>query len=449
MWLNITLAQQITCPPQKICKKSLALAKRGFAVEPYCFEKYDCLPVKDCDDCIMHMKWKVELNSEDSDCDETDDVIPDGSILDADLTYHIRRTGPAEGCEAQIGTHEGRFTIKSPTGVIIATGILNGTNGGCCNTAHYDKGSLNGTIRVPGLAGCKLIATYESEFFTEAYDACSYEYWKNWSLNIDGVVQCNCPPKVVVAPSCKDTFKGCWNITSITGVKFTTTVCVTGAGCGTIKCNQNPDNSLQCTICIPGEGCGTLTCTQSPDGSWKCDLCMPAEECETLVTCTQLPDGSLECNVCIPGEGCEVLTIPISQVLLGCFCATDDGKIKNIEEVTIGTWICAGASGVRINFDKVLLKTWIESECQSEGMSCTATPSNLSSVITLIDNNNLKGTMNLALRVSIAGLGSINLTFSGNFTGVKTTTCAALSPLGDASNSMLKNLAPQILSIVK
>lgn len=84
MWSNLMFAQaQISCPPPKDCKNPIVLAKKAFAAQTDCFERFDCIPQKNCDDCIMHMKWKTEINSKDALCDETEDIIPDSSTLEA------------------------------------------------------------------------------------------------------------------------------------------------------------------------------------------------------------------------------------------------------------------------------------------------------------------------------------------------------------------------------
>lgn len=200
MWSNLALAQN--CPPRKNCKESFVLAKSASANEPVCWEHVDCLRLsnKRCDDCIMRMQWKLTIQTKDTLCDETRELIPDGSTLAADLTYHIRRFGP---CGTPVGTHEGKFTITDTAGNVIATGKMKGTNGlethgeppECCEEFH-DEGCLDGKILIKSPTGkgkCKLIATYSSFINPSTSDVCNRDYWKNLQLFIDGIVQCNCP----------------------------------------------------------------------------------------------------------------------------------------------------------------------------------------------------------------------------------------------------------------
>lgn len=100
---------------------------------------------------------------------------------------------------------------------------MKGTNGlethvdsqECCEPLH-DEGSLDGTIKT-SLGVCKLKATYASELDASGTDVCSQDFWKNWTLNIDGILLCPCIP-------CPD-FIGCWDM------KANLKVCVSGVGC--------------------------------------------------------------------------------------------------------------------------------------------------------------------------------------------------------------------------
>lgn len=144
----------------------------------------------------MRMQWEQEIFSASDLCDETVEAIPDGSTLVTNLTYHIRRDGP---CESPIGTHEGKFKIFDPEGKMIATGKMNDTNGinhfatPCCEPT-YGEGKMEGRLS-QGLIGkgkCKFTVTYQSYINTTEDDACNEDYWTNWTLFIDGIVQCRC-----------------------------------------------------------------------------------------------------------------------------------------------------------------------------------------------------------------------------------------------------------------
>lgn len=214
MWSNLAFSNGAACQPKKACKESFVLAK--FATTPQkesdCFSHFDCLTSsKPCDDCIIRIIRTLTLTSKDPVCDELANLIPGGSTLVVDLTYHIRRNGPCKTSAfpngTPVGTHEGKFTIKNPAGGIIASGKMKGTNGlethviddECCSPYH-DEGCMEGIIKVP-VAGtnttnaCKLTATYSSTLNFEPFvsDVCSKSYWeRTWYLNIDGIVQCPC-----------------------------------------------------------------------------------------------------------------------------------------------------------------------------------------------------------------------------------------------------------------
>lgn len=195
MWSNLALAQ---CPPGSDCRQHIVFAKRPFSPEPSCFEKFDCAQPRDCDDCILRIQWNFNIISVDPQCDETETIVPDGSVLKVDLKYHIRRNGP---CRTPVGTHEGQFKIFNPAGGLIGSGKMRGTNGldsdfgdeRCCAWPN-DEGAMDGTITVPSSGRCNLIATYESEILRPGQeDVCNKEFWKNLELRIEGVLLCRCP----------------------------------------------------------------------------------------------------------------------------------------------------------------------------------------------------------------------------------------------------------------
>ncbi len=209
---NLALAQPATnCPPRADCRRSIVLAKRAVSPQPYCFScSLKCTAPAgtnaSCDDLIIRMKRKATLDPKETLCDETIQCIPPGSILDVDLTYHIRKVGP---CGSPVGTHEGKFTILGPTGNVIGSGKMHGTNGlethvdtqECCAWPH-DEGCLEGIVRctsdtATNIAACKLLATYSSKLDALPIDPanpCDVNNWSNWTANIDGIVQCKCKP---------------------------------------------------------------------------------------------------------------------------------------------------------------------------------------------------------------------------------------------------------------
>lgn len=210
MWSNLALAKPpvgAACPPRIDCKESVVLAKSGFSQEPYCFACYaQCSTVKGCDDLIIRMKRKVTLDPKETLCDGALQCIPAGSIMDVDLTYHIRQ---AEPCAKPVGTHEGKFKITLPPpaaggiGATIATGKMHGTNGlethaasgECCAWPH-DEGCMESkNVKCPH-GTCKLIATYASNLDptgSNPNDLCDPLNWTYWTLKIDGILLCPCP----------------------------------------------------------------------------------------------------------------------------------------------------------------------------------------------------------------------------------------------------------------
>lgn len=210
IWSNLAIAKDAACPPRVDCRTSKVLAKRVDSKEPYCFSCSKKCTEAGCDDLIIRMKRRVTLNSKETLCDEAIQCIPPGSILDVDLTYHIRQAGP---CGKPVGTHEGTFRIYGPPpagaliGTLIGSGRMHGTNGlethvdtqECCAWPH-DEGCLDGTVRCTSgtanvVASCKLLATYASGLDAQPIDPanpCDVNNWTHWTLNIDGIVQCRC-----------------------------------------------------------------------------------------------------------------------------------------------------------------------------------------------------------------------------------------------------------------
>lgn len=215
MWSNLALAV-VVCPAPSDCKKSTVLSKKAFSEAPSCFSCNNKCTNKGCDDIIVRIKRTATITSKDTgnldicdDCDETEGLIPNGSKLIVDLTYHIRFAGPCLQPPTihviPVGTMTGKFTIKKPSGATVVTGIMmRGTIGfethtdvDECGAWPHDEGYMEGNVTIPGAAGCKLMATFASDRegpppFSQALP-CNIEEWKNWTLKIDGLIQCKCP----------------------------------------------------------------------------------------------------------------------------------------------------------------------------------------------------------------------------------------------------------------
>ncbi len=190
-------------PDTEKCKKSIVLEKRVRLKAPYCFSSRACSsPSTDCDDCIIRMQWKEKINSKETVYDESaqKNAIPNGSVIYFDLIYHIRHIGP---CQKPVGTHSGTFKIINPAGSVIVRGSMKGTNGfethiltgESCKWPH-DEGLLVGKFVKTDdpYYLCQLTATYASYLTppTTVTDVCKKEYWTNWDLRIDGLIQCDC-----------------------------------------------------------------------------------------------------------------------------------------------------------------------------------------------------------------------------------------------------------------
>ncbi|HHT9125081.1 MAG TPA: hypothetical protein ACFYD6_04600 [Candidatus Brocadiia bacterium] len=205
IWSNLALAKPpagAACPPSKDCKELVVLAKGAILGTPNCLECYRKCTEKGCDDIIIRIKSNGDLFPKETSCDEALSCIPPDSLIETDLTYHIRRIGP---CGTPVGTHEGKFKITSPTaGGVVATGKMKGTNGlethvtsqECCAWPH-DEGCMESkNVKCPD-STCKLMATYASTLPQMPNDPneeelCDPAKWIGHTLFIDGILLCEC-----------------------------------------------------------------------------------------------------------------------------------------------------------------------------------------------------------------------------------------------------------------
>lgn len=161
-----------------------------------------------CEECIcgshniltvsFRVKWLLDVNKP---CDETEAHISPGSTLEGVVTHWIRRAGP---CKLPIGYfgQTSTFNLVDPKGTLLGqTTHLMGNLGfdsragapsekRCCN---FPRGS--GVLWLAGvdgsMKGCNLKATFETFVqLSEGGDPC--KPWKDWTLWIDGVMDCPC-----------------------------------------------------------------------------------------------------------------------------------------------------------------------------------------------------------------------------------------------------------------
>lgn len=126
-------------------------------------------------------------------CDETENLVPEGSVLRATLDQVLRRLGPYG---RPIGRHEGRFELFNPAGDLLATGTMQGTDGVdpraelICAEFPLQFGTLRGTgaPRTP-LQDCTIWATYLGLLGVEV--PC-LEPYTGWDARIPGVIECLC-----------------------------------------------------------------------------------------------------------------------------------------------------------------------------------------------------------------------------------------------------------------
>lgn len=138
-----------------------------------------------------------------SPCDETKDLIPDGSLFQASLIRRFRFRTPPEQCP--VGCHDGKFQIqlKSSSGSLATafTGTMTGTDGlnvggqepSCC-ARQRDEGAIRGKGKGGPFRGCTLKAAYTSFLDADVnpQTICLPETWRAWTLNLLGILACPC-----------------------------------------------------------------------------------------------------------------------------------------------------------------------------------------------------------------------------------------------------------------
>lgn len=186
------------------CRRLTVLSKHARTID----SSLQCSVCECHDHRVFTVNQKLLARLFQADCDETQNLIPDGSQLLVKLVRKFRLPGP---CQTWVGYHGGTFEIRAVSsanapGPIIFRGNLNGTDGlnsevdgeRCCWPLR-DEGALVGRGSARPTANCTITASYKSELalppgvVPSPELLCNPEFWRSWTLSLVGIIDCPCP----------------------------------------------------------------------------------------------------------------------------------------------------------------------------------------------------------------------------------------------------------------
>lgn len=190
--LDANPASALAHPTQQPCPKVISLfwSITGARISEFRCEQCFCVEEPDF---LITYSLRGQVRKVGTPCDETQNLVPDGSLFTATLNQVLRRRGPYG---RPVGRHEGRFNVFDPAGTLIVNGTMQGSDGVdpraglICDAFPYQFGTLRGTgaPRSP-LQDCTIWAMYLGLLGVEA--PCSDPY-TSWDARIPGVIECPC-----------------------------------------------------------------------------------------------------------------------------------------------------------------------------------------------------------------------------------------------------------------
>lgn len=173
------------------CTRLTVVAKRAVEIE----SEVECDRCE-CDDALTyHLQQRFRALLKEVRCDESQEVIPSGSVLEGRVDRWLRVPGP---CGTWVGYHRGSFSIEAD-GAVIIEGEISGTDGfdsqseePCC-FPDLQEGVLIGK-GLEKLEGCEFVASCTGvvPIDNKEEPPCDPRQWRGWEFSLAGMLACPC-----------------------------------------------------------------------------------------------------------------------------------------------------------------------------------------------------------------------------------------------------------------